>query len=152
MQVQQARNRVKQHVAKRGREKDIVITDRLVRYWWRILNDAVFYGYLEEPAKVHIPKKFLRDAADSYAYLWGSQCDPNRCHICEEYNIAFHPTMPTRRLFIIVLVHEMVHAWQQKFDRATNDKTCHGKSFLIWQGRISRTIGLPLDAVVSSKA
>lgn len=50
----------------------------------------------------------------------------------------------TRALFLDVLVHEMVHAWEHKRHRVMG----HGKRFALWEKRIKRTVSLNLLEII----
>lgn len=125
----EARAFLKEHVKYRGGEETIV-TEQLVRYWWSVLNVAVFYGKLSKPIKVETKQ------------LKGSfgEAEVNTKHK-GRINIRLQNKFLSKCLFLTVLLHEMVHAWEHQHHTVMG----HGKRFYAWKNRIKRTTGLDLD-------
>lgn len=124
---QTARKLIKNHVKNRG-DQPIVLTDRLVRYWYTALNIAVFNGILPQLADVF----FVRHKK---AFAWAHGKEKGRTAL------SFQPKFASRTLFLKVLVHEMVHVWEHFNDR----QMTHGPQFHKWKGPILRRTTLPLE-------
>lgn len=123
----EARKLIKQHLKEKGREP-INVTIDVVEYWWDILNIAVFVEELPRPVKVKV-----KTLTTSWAWTKSSGL-PNRVNlvICDKFE--------TYRLFLAILVHEMVHSYEYlKYEDMS-----HGETFTKWKGRIKRTTNLPL--------
>ena len=123
---QTARKLIKNHVARRG-SKPVTLTERLVRYWWRALNVAVFGGKL--PALVGV--SFVRHKG---VYAWAHKETDGRMRL------SLQPTFTSRQLFLMVLVHEMVHGWEH----AAGKEMTHGPQFYGWKERIIKATDLEL--------
>lgn len=121
-----ARKKVKRHLTKRGKEQ-IIVTPRKIIYWWNVLNNAVFHGKLNKPIGIRLIRHHK-------TYAWAIPAKNGAIRI------TFQPTMPSRKLFLMVLVHEMVHAWDHLHDRYMR----HGKHFRQWEYKIERTTTLKL--------
>jgi len=132
MNKQEARKFIRSHIRKRGHQS-VTVTDRLILKWWHIFNVAVFHGQLHKPYLITITK--LRKA-----WAWAQQS----C-IKGQINIIICPTFKTRKLFLSVLIHEMVHAWEMQH----HSKMGHGKRFFKWGSRIKWTTGLVLSQKVA---
>jgi fumarate reductase subunit D len=128
MTHEEARVFVKDHLRNRG-EKPIKPTESLVRYWWGVLNAAVFYGRLHKPVKVQI--KGIRDS-----FAWAETNTKNKGRV----NIRIQRSFPSRLLFLTILLHEMVHAWEHQHHTVMG----HAKRFFAWKNRIKWTVGLEL--------
>lgn len=127
MKHHEARKRVKRHIRKRGSEP-LVLTQRIVTRWWNLLNTAVFYGSLPRLTSVQL----LEHKKEHAWAIPGSH---------GEISVSMYPTFASRQLFLSVLIHEMVHAWEfQNYPRAG-----HGKRFFTWKHRIKRTTNLILQ-------
>jgi hypothetical protein len=123
----QARKRIKEHLAKRG-DQPVVITRKMVRYWWRLLNLAVFDSTLPSPIRIDIV--YMRDV-----HGWAIPYTTGRM------GLTLVPKFLSRRMFLSTLVHEMVHAWEH------NNKLHmgHGSAFYGWAPQIKRTTSLILE-------
>jgi len=129
---------IRQHISKRGHEQNIIITPSMARYWWKKLNIAVFNGLLRPPKRIYA-LKWVGDV-DTYG-----ECDPQYDRHMKRYvNIRLKESMETRKLFLTILVHEMVHQWEWE----TLEKTSHHKHFYMWKDTIRRMIDLPLAKLV----
>jgi hypothetical protein len=91
------------------------------------LNHAVFYGKLPRVAAITLIKHRREHA-------WAI---PARAGAIK---LTIQPRFESRRLFLMVLVHEMVHAW----DHFHHSHMTHGEQFFKWQKRIMRTTNLEL--------
>lgn len=126
LEANAARERIKQHIERRGRQP-VALTEAMVRYWWRLLNVAVFGGKLPQPNSIRL----VRHRGE---YGWA------RPRAGTQINLTLQPTFSSRKLFLMVLVHEMVHAW----DHYKGDKMSHGHKFMKWAPRILRRTTLEL--------
>lgn len=124
----EAREFVKEHIRHNG-DKSIKTTEALVRYWWGVLNAAVFYGRLHKPKKIEI-----KGIHGCFA-----EAETNDRHKGRVI-VRMQRTFVSRDLFLTILVHEMVHAWEHQHHTVMG----HGKRFFAWKNRISWTIGLDL--------
>ena len=124
-----AQEKVRDHLDRRGTHT-VEITENLVRYWWRVLNVAVFRGKLNPPREI-----VIKHFKGHYGYCVG-YVDEKRV------NLGISPDIATREMFMTVLVHEMVHQWEHE----TYNRMGHAKRFYAWQDRIYRNLGLDLRA------
>jgi Protein of unknown function DUF45 len=92
------------------------------------LNIAVFGGKL--PPLVDIT--FIRHKK---TYAWAVPADNGRI------GLTIQPTFTSRLLFLMVLVHEMVHAWEH----FTGRYMTHGPQFYRWRPKIVRATSLELQ-------
>ena len=120
-----AQNKVRNHIEFRGGEF-LVITPRIVRYWWGICNHALFSGKLHPPTEIVI--KALKDC---YGFIEANE---------RRVRIAISSANITRELFLTALVHEMVHQWEHE----TYGRMAHGKRFYAWRNRVKK-LGLDLE-------
>ena len=128
MTHEEARTFVKEHIKYKG-DKPVETTESLVRYWWGVLNIAIFYGRLHKPVNVEI--KGIRDS-----FAWAQTNTKNKGRV----NVRMQRTFLSKLLFITILLHEMVHAWEHQHHTVMG----HGKRFFAWKNRIKRTVGLEL--------
>lgn len=131
MDQEQARSFIRKHLQKATTDP-IVITRQLVLRWWRLLNIAIFDNRLPKPVKIRIRK--LRAN-----WAWTRESS-TPFHI----TLTMDATYPSKRLFVIVLLHEMVHAWEH-FE---GHNMSHTGTFKRWKQPIYTAIGLPLTTVV----
>lgn len=129
MTHEEARVFVKEHIKYSG-GKQTEVTLRLVRYWWRVLNIAVFYGRLHKPVAIEIK--------GTRGYFAEAQArDDKKGRV----DLRMQDKFLSKHLFLTILVHEMVHAWEQQHHTVMG----HGKRFFAWKNRIKWTVGLDLD-------
>jgi fumarate reductase subunit D len=128
MTHEQARTFVKEHIKYKG-DVRVTTTETLVRYWWGVLNVAVFYGKLHKPVKVEI--KGIRDS-----FAWAETNNKTKGRV----NVRIQRKFLSKLLFLTILLHEMVHAWEHQHHTVMG----HGKRFFAWKNRIKWTIGLDL--------
>lgn len=136
MTPDQAREKIKNHIRRCGRKKDIVVTKKLVRRWWNLLNTAVFYGKIPFPKKLEIRRTRGQHAECATGGAKGEPCE-----------LLISETFKSKDLFLNVLVHEMVHAWEAYF----HNNLGHAKRFWEWKPRIKRTINLELEEKYDNK-
>lgn len=129
MTHEEARAFVKDHLRNKGHKK-VQTSEALVRRWWGVLNVAVFYGRLHKPIKVEI--KGIRGC-----FAWAETVDRKKGRI----NVRMQRTFPSKLLFLTILLHEMVHAWEHQHHTVMG----HGKRFYAWKNRINWTVGLDLN-------
>lgn len=127
-----ARIAVRRHLDRSG-DVGVTVSARLVRYWWRLLNTAVFDNCLRYPSSIYVRK--LRDD-----WAWVAADELNNGAITLTINDRFD----RKSLFLTVLVHEMVHAWEYQTYRTMS----HRRRFFSWRLRIHDLIGLPLTTRV----
>jgi SprT-like family len=118
---------IKNHLIRRGEESVDYITTKQVRYWWNLLNKCVFDEKLPKLQKVHLVKHKLEHA-------WAIGEDD------KNFSLSISPKFASRTLFLSVLVHEMVHAWEHIQDMPFS----HGKEFMKWKPIIKQQTSLPL--------
>lgn len=118
MTEKEARKLIKRHIQRRGNES-VELTPKLVRYWWNLLNVAVFKGTLN-------PAKRIKLFAYKNVHAWAI---PEKK---QQISLAIQPEFISRTLFLSILVHEMVHAWEYQ----THNTIDHGKHFLSWAPKI----------------
>ena len=126
-----AQEKVRDHLDSRSTHT-VEITENLVRYWWRVLNVAVFRGKLNPPVEI-----VIKQIKGEYGHCLGYPDE-------KKVNIIISPDVTSRELFLTVLVHEMVHQWEHE----TYSRMGHAKRFYAWKGRIYNNLGLDLDAYV----
>ncbi len=120
-----AQKKVRDHIESRGGEF-LVVTPRIVRYWWGVCNIALFNG------KIHPPTEIVtKPLEDCYGFIEA---------INHNVRITISSNEGTRELFLTALVHEMVHQWEHE----TYGRMGHGKRFYAWRSRIKK-IGLDLE-------
>jgi hypothetical protein len=132
MNQQEARKFVREHLKRKGNIPVTLVTTQLVRKWWRIFNIAVFDGILNMPDRVVI--KLLKST-----WAWARESTKPK-----KVNITMCDHFSSKRLFLTVLIHEMVHAWELHLHNTMS----HGPTFKRWAGRIKRITGLPLEVIV----
>lgn len=126
---------IKQHIKKRGDEFDVEVTPSMVLYWWARLNKTIFNGQLIPPQKI-ICRNF-RDGD----YGW---CSPYKHS--SQVRMGIRRTMPDRKTFLTVLVHEMVHQWEHQ----QHKRMSHGYNFYRWKDLIKRELNLPLQQYIDT--
>lgn len=126
MNANNSRQRIRKHLRHRGSEL-IYTTPRMILVWWNQLNHAVFGSMLPRPHDVKLVKH-------KQAYAYSAPCGFRQ--IC----LTMHPRFISRKLFLAVLVHEMVHAWEILH----HNRMGHGKRFFRWKRKIKWAIGLDL--------
>lgn len=117
------------HLEKRG-DEPVTVTPDIVRYWCRVLNFAVFDGIMPLPHKI-----VCREFKNGFV----GWCEGH--NYSKDVDIGIKTSLPSRRLMISTIVHEMVHQWQWIHTRTIT----HGQSFLQWRHIVRRRLGLKLD-------
>jgi hypothetical protein len=134
--IRARRLKIKNHLKIRGEKYDFVVSEGLCRYWWHMLNVAVFDGMLTPPASFKV--KRYRDSL-GWCLPWKPTCETRRV------TIGIHADMWDRREFLTVLVHEMVHQWEWEVVGKWDPWVEHGKQFFSWKHKIKTRANLPLD-------
>lgn len=121
----EAQEKIRNHLDKRSNHS-VVVTERMARYWWNVVNVAIFNKKLYPPQDILI--KRFKD--------WGY------CHALtrDDVQIALNEEITTRSLFLATLIHEMVHQWENQ----TYGQMGHGKRFFTWKSRVEKNIGLDI--------
>lgn len=114
------------HLARRGQEL-VTPTPDLAYFWFDRLNKEVFDGQLKRP--------FVIVTYPMRRYHGWCGHDTG----CDDYFIHLSSAQVTRRRFLMILVHEMVHAWQFCEGHALD----HGAKFWGWKTHINE-VGLRL--------
>lgn len=135
MTSDEARRKIKQHIVRRGNEY-VHLTPHFVLYWWRICNKALFGGKLALPKNIII--KNFKD--DVYGYCESGTSNPSVV-------LGIQAGIDSRRCFMTVLVHEMVHQWQHQ----EHGRMSHGKTFYAWESRVKRYLGLNLNEYITDE-
>lgn len=131
--VASKRDKVKLHIRNHGCKSNFSVTPSLVKYWWHVLNYAVFDGILVFPKQV-----VCRNFHNGYL----GYCEPIGTKM--DIRLGIRRQQCDKETFLVVLVHEMVH----QYEWAVHKKMTHGKTFYAWQDRVFDTIGLPLNEYV----
>lgn len=133
----EARRRIRDHVLNRGDDFDFHVTPTFVLYWWRICNKALFNGELPTPKNVII--RNFRD--EVYGY-----CEPAN-YTTSDVVLGIRSDVDSRRCFLTVLIHEMVHQWEY----VNIGRMSHGKNFYAWEKRVNRYFGLNLNEYITDE-
>lgn len=133
-----AKNKIINHIKKYGKNNKFKITNRIIKYWWKLINIAIFDN------KLHSTEfKIKNIASDTYAECEGFIYEDN-----EEIKILItinSSNILNREHFITVLIHEMVHSYQYLYLKNIS----HGKSFFDWKECIEETLGLKLQMKIN---
>lgn len=96
---------------------------------WALINDCVFDNVLERPALK------IRYLPSAYGMCYAILCDgkePKVKPYCQR--IVLTPRFESRKHFIEVLAHEMVHQYQAEFQNRMD----HGPTFWAWRDKFAR--------------
>jgi hypothetical protein len=105
----------------------MVVTEKEIRHWWRLLNDSLFMGILPEPDKIHI-----RRSRTTHAITHAG----DNGHI----DLYIHPRFRNGETLIEVIAHEMVHAWQHWM----NLPLSHNRDFFQWKPLFTQRLYIKL--------
>ena len=128
-----AREKIRNHLDARSNHS-VQVSERMVRYWWRVCNVALFKNKLYPPRDIQIEK--LKD--------WGFCRSHGTDH---EVTIVLSEELGTRELFLSTLIHEMVHQWEHE----TYGRMGHGKRYQQWVDSVSTHIGLDIHSGYDSE-
>lgn len=141
-----ARKKIVTHIKRRGHVADFKVTPVLVMRWWNLLNKALFDSKLTPPAKI-IVKPFR----DDHGRCWpmGKK---------GKVQISINSEFYDRKMFLAILVHEMIHQWQwteaaeishggvsMVWEKPIKDIMNHGKTFWQWKKPVKEILDLPLN-------
>lgn len=128
----QARKKIKAHLAKRSHQP-VVVTRLTVKYWWRVLNVALFNSTLHPPEYI-----VCRNFKDYYGW----------CDLLDDGTVAIgiRLQMPTRLLMLATIAHEMIHQWQI----ANGHNNAHNTHFFAWKQTFNQ-LGLPLKVWIDNE-
>ena len=121
MNASDARNKIVSYIGRRG---DFKVSSKRAKYWFKVLNVAVFDSELTVP-------EFDIRALNGNVGL---------CHHDGTTTITISTRIQDKELFIATLAHEMVHQYQQD----TECKMHHGRSFKDWQLYIKEILGFTI--------
>lgn len=125
MKRSDAQEKIRSHLDKRSNHS-VTVTERLIRYWWKICNIALFHK------KLYPPQITIKNLKKDWGY-----CKPLSNG---EVEICIATEHPNRAMVFSTLVHEMVHQWECQ----TYGRMGHGKRYGLWQKRIDRYLGLDI--------
>ena len=129
MRKSEARKFVKTHI-KKYEYYDVIVTEQLIKYWWRIFNYSLFDDKLPYPKKIII-RNFHNEVL---GYCQKTTYENN-------VTMGIRRTFESKKTFLSVLVHEMVHHYEQIF----NQKMTHGDTFYAFEIKVKRYYGLTLS-------
>ncbi len=134
---QQAQNLIRRHLQNNS-NTPVVLNQRIVQYWWSVLNSAVFDNYLHPPIAIRV----INTVKHKY---WG-ECvgegqDSNGYY---RSSLKINNKFITRRMFLDILVHEMVHSWEYQ----TKQRMSHHVRFKQWKPIINERTTLSLSPKV----
>ena len=135
MEKIEAIKKIKKHLDHNTDTTQIYITPSLVLYWWHKFNIAVFDRKLKIPSKI-VCRKF-RDGSLGWCQGFHKQKD-------SAVILGIRSELNNKRIFFTVLIHEMVHQWEQQEIGVMK----HGKAFFSWRNKIYNTLQLPLKREV----
>lgn len=119
----------KRYISKAGTTDPFHPTPLQVSRAWTIINHCLFDGVLKRP---RLQVKYMSDA---YGICYGILDDgkpPNIRPYCDR--IVMNNRFKSKRQFIEVLAHEMVHQYQVEIQNRID----HGKTFWAWREKFSK--------------
>lgn len=113
------------------KQKDtFLVTDRKISVWFNIFNQAIFNQKLPKFHQIKLIEKNI-----PYYGL----CEVNSD---DEYILELQENFPNKKLFLEILIHEMIHLHEY----IKYGKMSHGSNFLKWRKKLNR-FGLDLKRV-----
>lgn len=108
-----------------------------VQYWFKRINKKVFNNSVAEPRNIILQEK--------YKWEWG-WCITSGNESSFWWDLHMLQKYPSFTLFLEVLAHEMVHAWEYTSypDSYITSKVSHGKEFFSWKEPLGE-IGIHLS-------
>lgn len=100
-------------------------TEEDCRYWFNVINREIFDNQLTFPDKIDI--RWRRKAHAYHLIIWNDDKSI-------ETTLCMSKKYKSKRFFIQVLAHEMIHHWQA----LTGAPVGHGPSFLQWEDKFNR--------------
>lgn len=107
-------------------DNTVKVTERKVKIWFNIINLAMFNNELPKFDEIEIV-----DDKDYYG-----MCE---CHNDEFYKLFINSSFHSKKMFVEVMVHEMIHL----YDFVIYGRMTHGKKFFEWQDKVQK-FGLKL--------
>jgi hypothetical protein len=107
-------------------------TIKEIRKWCGILNESVFDGVIPTFYNIEI-KEYRGQFAACVPRVKNK--NQERC-----IELQINPKFDNFKHFIIILVHEMIHAWEW----ILKGKCSHGKDFFSWKQKLKEH-GIPLQ-------
>lgn len=95
-----------------------------IREWFVILNEQIFGNKLKDFNEIKI--KRLHKTHAFFNYWTKSELKDGRP---DEVSLEMHVVFSSKKLFIEILAHEMIHYFQHSY----NEPLGHGSSFLAWR-------------------
>jgi hypothetical protein len=126
MTKERAQAVIRKHIENHG-AGPMLLSKKVVRYWWRVLNYAVFDGKLQNAHNIQL-------FYSSKVFAWAIPAEDKKITLQIQRNFSCKTT------FFTVLIHEMVHAWEYQ----TYGRMGHGKRFSAWRQPIRECTGLHL--------
>jgi hypothetical protein len=97
---------------------------------YNILNKCIFNGKLKKPNIIIKPLEEIWALCEGDIYTGDDRFENDPvCH-----RIILHPQFPTRKFFIEVLAHEMVHQYQCEY----LNRMDHGQTFWEWEEKLGK--------------
>lgn len=93
-----------------------------VEEWFHILNQQIFGNKLP-PTKLSVKK--LEEGFHAFYYYHKKSVDTHT-------EIHIHKTFESKKLFVEILAHEMIHHFQHSYDEPLG----HGPSFTAWRDNL----------------
>lgn len=125
MKRPEAQEKIRSHLDKRSNHS-VTVSSRLIKYWWKVCNIALFNK------KLYPPQIVVKDLKDDWGYCKPLSRDKVEICIASEH--------PNRAMLFSTLVHEMVHQWENQ----TYGRMGHGKRYLHWKTKIDKYLGLDI--------
>lgn len=122
-------------------DKPFKPTKKIIRDLFKIYNDLVFDGKLSQFRKIY----FLSPKADHFGMTHARQSLRGRKVRFSVLGLSSE--FPSFMIFVVTLLHEMVHAYQWKFCAMID----HGPTFFDWQKIIEEKLHMPLERNVGEK-
>lgn len=100
-------------------------------FWFSKINKEIFDSKVKKFRKVTFQKCRFMWAQSSSVQLWSNH-NPKR--YLYYVDLIMKDSYPSKRLFVEVLAHEMIHAYQYQF----HDEMTHGKTFWEWEEKFRK--------------
>lgn len=118
----------KRYISRADKKQPFTPSPRQLSRAYGIINRCLFNGQLKRP------KLQIKHLPDAYGMCYGILDDGKPPKIDPKCSrIVMHTKFKSRRQFIEVLAHEMVHQYQCEF----LNKLDHGKTFWAWKDKFA---------------
>lgn len=111
---------IRQHLM-RVREDVVNVTIGLLKYWFHVLNKAIFNNQLRTPRRF-----IIKQHRDVHAWCFD--------RAGKRFDIAINPDFDCKREFLSILAHEMLHGLEHQLGR----KMSHGAFFKSFYWKFKR--------------